>query len=149
MKNEPIHYSIKIEDHPAQAALVIKGKVAIENAGDAIGGNILAIGAHLEKLRVKPAGSPFTRTYSFKDGILEFESGFPITNAAKTEDNIVATELPKSTVATTTHKGDQSSSENAYNAIHSWMKANGKKPAGAPWEVYTADNQMDIYFPIQ
>jgi effector-binding domain-containing protein len=149
VKKESIKYNIQIEDHPAQSALVIKGKVAAEKAGDAIGSNIHAVGAHLEKIQVKPAGAPFTRTYSFKDGILEFETGFPIVTRAKTQGSIVATELPKTKVAKTTHVGDQSTSEHAYNAIHTWMNANGKKPAGAPWEVYTAKDRMEVYFPIQ
>jgi hypothetical protein len=29
------------------------------------------------------------------------------------------------------------------------MAANGKQPAGAPWEVYVADDRMEIYFPIR
>lgn len=62
---------------------------------------------------------------------------------------MIATELPKAQVATTVHVGDQSSSEHAYNALHAWMKANGKQPAGAPWEVYVAEGKMEIYFPIR
>ena len=46
------------------------------------------------------------------------------------------------------HVGDQASSETAYAALHAWMKSNGKRPAGAPWEVYVADGTMEIFFPI-
>lgn len=28
------------------------------------------------------------------------------------------------------------------------MKANGKASVGAPWEVYVADDRMEIYFPV-
>ena len=52
-------------------------------------------------------------------------------------------------MATTVHVGDQATSESAYNALHAWMKANGKQPAGAPWEVYVADDKMEIFFPIR
>jgi len=144
-----VKYDIQVKDHAARPALVIKGKVKIEKAGDAIGGNIGAVGSHLKKSGLQPAGAPFTRTYKFEDGILEFESGFPLAEPAKSQGDLVATELPKAKVATTVHVGDQATSENAYNAIHAWMEANGKQPAGAPWEVYVADDRMEIFFPVR
>ncbi len=142
-------YDIQVKNHAAQPALVIKGKVKIEKAGEVIGGNIGAVSGHLKKSGLQPAGAPFTRTYQFADGVLEFESGFPLTEPTKSKDKLVATELPKCKVATTVHVGDHVTSENAYNAIQAWMEANGKQPAGAPWEVYVADDRMEIFFPIQ
>lgn len=142
-------YDIKVQEHAARPALVIKGKIKIEQAGDAIGGNIGAVGGYLEKAGVPPAGAPFTRTYQFADGVLDCESGFPLAQPVKSQGKFVATELPKATVATTVHVGDQASSEKAYEALHAWMAANGKQPAGAPWEVYVADDRMEIYSPIR
>ena len=142
-------YDIKVQEHAARPALVIKGKVKIEQAGEAIGGNIGAVSGHLEKAGLQPTGAPFTRTFKFADGVLEFESGFPIAKAATSQGNIVATELPKATVATTVHVGDQATSEKAYEALHAWMAANGKQPAGAPWEIYVADDRMEIHFPVR
>jgi effector-binding domain-containing protein len=141
-------YSIRVVDHAAQPALVVKGKTPVEQAGEAIGANIGAVSAFLEKAQLSPAGAPFTRTHSFENGVLEFEAGFPVARAAKTQGQLIATELPQTKAATTVHVGDQATSENAYAALHAWMKANGKKPAGAPWEVYVADDKMEIYFPI-
>lgn len=146
---QAVKYDIQVKEHAARPALVIKGKVKIEQTGEAIGGNIGAVSGHLEKAELQPAGAPFTRTFQFADGVLVFEVGFPLAKAATSQGNLVATELPKATVATTVHVGDQATSENAYNAIHDWMKANGKQPAGAPWEVYVADDRMEIYFPIR
>jgi effector-binding domain-containing protein len=142
-------YIVRVQAHAAQPALVIKGKVSIDKAGDAIGGKIGAVSAYLEKARLQPAGAPFTRTYSFENGVLDFEAGFPLAAAAKSLGELIATELPSANVATTVHMGDQATSENAYNALHAWMKANGKQPAGAPWEVYVADDKMEIFFPIR
>lgn len=147
--NDAVTYDIQVKEHAARPALVIKGKVKIEQAGDAIGGNIGAVGGYLEKAGLQPAGAPFTRTHQFADGVLDFESGFPLAKPATSQGNIVATELPKATVATTVHVGDQATSEKAYEAIHAWMEANGKQPAGAPWEVYVADDRTEIYFPVR
>lgn len=115
--NAFVTYDIKIQDHAARPALVVKGKARIEQAGEAIGGSIGAVSAHLKKAGLEPAGAPFTRTYQFADGVLEFESGFPLAAAVKSQGNLVATELPKATVVTTVHVGDHASSEKAYEAI--------------------------------
>jgi effector-binding domain-containing protein len=141
-------YQVQVLDHAARPALVVKGKVRIEDAGNAIGSNIGAVSAYLEKARLEPAGAPFTRTYSFENGVLEYESGFPLAAAAKSQGELIATELPQAQVAKTVHVGDQATSEAGYAALHAWMKSNGKQPAGAPWEVYVADGRMEIFFPI-
>jgi effector-binding domain-containing protein len=142
-------YDVQVQEVAAQPALVVKGKVSIEKAGDAIGGSIGAVGAYLEQAKLQPAGAPFTRTYSFENGVLEFESGFPVASTPKGKGTVIATELPRATVATTVHIGSQETSENAYGAIHAWMKANAKQPAGAPWEVYVDETKMQIFFPIR
>ena len=129
-------------------ALVVKGRVQIEDAGEVIGGNIAAVDAYLKAAHIHPAGAPFTRTYSFENGVLEFESGFRVAAPAKGQGDVIATELPKSRVATTLHLGGGAESEAAYQAIHAWMAAHGKEPAGAPWEVYESDTKMQIFFPI-
>lgn len=141
-------YDIHVKDHAARPALVIKGQVRIEQARDAIGSKIDTVGRHLKKIALPPAGAPFTRTLRFADGVLEFESGFPLAQPVKSHGDLLATELPSAKVVTTVHAGDQATSEKAYSALHAWMEANGKQPAGAPWEVYVADDRMEIFFPI-
>lgn len=141
----------------AQKALVVKRRVKIEQAGDAIGAALGMIGAYLDAQGSHPSGAPFTRTFGFQAGELDFESGFPVSSAVPGHDEIMATELPKTTVATTIHVGSQETSEDAYKAIHAWMAANGKAEAGAPWEVYLSDPsttpadqaKMQIYFPVR
>jgi effector-binding domain-containing protein len=149
-------YKIEMQDVPAQSALVIKSKVKVEQAGEAIGGILGRIGAYLGKQGLNPTGSPFTRTYSHKDGVLEFEAGFPVAASVKGDNDIIRTELPKGKVAVTTHIGSQDTSPEAYKALHVWMNKNGKKEAGAPWEMYISpdgtpekDAKMQIFYPIR
>ena len=80
---------------------------------------------------------------SHEKSLLEFESGFPIAAGNEGEGAIVAVELPKATVATTLHVGDQATSEEAYRAIHSWMAFNGESAAGAPWEAHLSEPTVD------
>ena len=44
---EAMKYDISVKDHAAQPALVIKGKIAVEKAGNAIGGSIGTISTTL------------------------------------------------------------------------------------------------------
>jgi effector-binding domain-containing protein len=148
-KESTMQYEIQVQEVAAQAALVVKGKVNIEKAGDAIGANIGAVSALLESKKLQPAGAPFTRTYSFENGVMEFESGFPVVTTTKGQGDVIGTQLPKGQVATTVHVGTHEGSEQAYAAIEAWMKANKKQPAGAPWEVYLSETKMQVFFPIR
>lgn len=156
-KENNMNYEIIVKETSAQPALVIKGKVKIEQAGEAIGEILGKIGAYLETNQINPTGAPFTRTYNFVNGMLEFEAGFPVSEGTLGEGEILATELPKGKVATTIHIGSQDKSEEAYKALHIWMETNHVSPAGAPWEMYLTDPEttpeaeakMQIFFPIQ
>lgn len=150
-------YEIKVEEVKAQTTLVIKGKTTLSDVGVAIGKNIQAVASYLEKIKVAPAGKPFTRTFGLKDNIISFEAGFPVPVGTTGQQEIVATELPQATAATTLHIGAHEDSEKAYQAIHEWMQKNGRVEAGAPWEVYLTDpettptdkNQTKIFYPVK
>lgn len=142
-------YQIATEAVTAQPALVVRGKTNLKSAGSAIGGAIGTVGTFLRSIAQEPVGAPFTRTLSFENDVLEFETGFPVAAATSGAGEIIATELPKGEVVTTVHLGDQAGSEAAYAALHEWMASNGKNPAGAPWEVYVTDTSMQIFFPIR
>lgn len=155
-KGSAMTYQVEVKDVSAQPALVIKGKVKIDQIESTINGIMTRIGAHLGKLGLAPTGAPFTRTYNFKDGVMEFEAGFPVAAGAKGEGDIIRTELPKTKVVVTTHIGPQATSEDAYKALHAWMTKHGKTQAGAPWEIYLSepgtaekDEKMRIFYPIR
>lgn len=142
---------------PAQPTLVLQGEIAAQEAGEAIGAALGAVAAHLEKIGAAPTGAPFTRTFSFENGRLSFEAGFPTAKPLAGAGKIKASELPAALVVTTVHTGPQETTESAYAALHGWMKKNGKAPAGAPWELYLDDPQSTpaakqrtaIFFPIR
>lgn len=152
-----MNYEIKVETLTTQPAVVIKGKAKIEDVGNVIGKNLEKVAQYLKDQKSAPAGAPFTRTFSFENGVLEFESGFPAATKIAGKGEVIGTELPKGSTATTIHVGSQESSQNAYEAIQAWMAKNDKKEAGAPWEVYLTDpattapekSKMQVYFPIR
>lgn len=152
-----MNYEIKTQIVEAQPALVIKGKVKIEEVGETISAILGKLEAYLTKQNMRPVGAPFTRTFNFADGIIEFESGFPVKEKIPSNGEVIGTELPKGLVASTIHVGTQETSQEAYEAIHVWMEKNHKKEAGAPWEVYLTDpastppekNKLQVFFPIR
>lgn len=115
------------------------------------------IETYLKSKKIQPSGAPFTRTFKFENGVLEFESGFPVASKIPGQGEIVSTELPEGLVATTIHVGSQEDSPAAYEAIQKWMGANKKKEAGSPWEIYLTDpsstppekTKMQVFFPVR
>lgn len=156
-KEKMMGYQIETLQTKAQPALVIKGKAKVEEVGEAIGTILGKIGKYLGETKHQPKGAPFTRTFQFKDGIIEFEAGFPVEKKVAPRGEIITTELPSAQVVTTTHIGPQETTERAYEALHAWMNKNKKKEGGAPWEVYLTDSEKtpsdqaktQIYFPIR
>lgn len=152
-----MHYEVTTMDLPATPVLVIKGSAKVDNIGDVIGSIFGKLEHHMKEHNIAATGAPFTRTFSFKEGIFEFESGFPVAPAVTGEGSIIRTELPGGKVATTIHIGSQEESCNAYTAIEEWISAHHLKQVGAPWEVYLTDpgsstpqqNKMQILFPIE
>ncbi|MCX6127184.1 MAG: GyrI-like domain-containing protein [Proteobacteria bacterium] len=152
-----MEYRVELKNVEAQPALVIKGKAKVTEVGPVIGGILGKIEEHLKSQKASPSGPPFTRTFSFENGVLEFESGFPVASKIIGRGEIISTELPKGAVATTVHIGSQEDSPKAYEAIQRWLQANKKKESGAPWEVYLTDpastppekSKMQIFFPVK
>ncbi len=152
-----MNYRIEMIDVKAQPALVIKGKVKVEEIANAIGEILGKVESYLTQKQSGPSGAPFTRTFEFENGMMEFEAGFPVKAGLTGQGEIIATELPQAKVASTIHVGSQELSVQAYEALQAWMKEHGKKEGGAPWETYLSDptttseaqSKMQIFFPVQ
>lgn len=154
--NSPASYHIEAEILVEQPALAIKGTAKVESVGDAVGAILGKVKRYLEGKGVAPAGAPYTRTFSFANGEIAFEAGFPVPVGTLGSAEITVVTLPKGEVATTVHVGSQENSQAAYEAIHAWIAKNKKKENGAPWEVYLSDAatpadkaRMQVFYPIR
>jgi effector-binding domain-containing protein len=57
----------------------------------------------------------------------------------------------------TLHIGPYAGLVAAMDALRDWMKANGREPGGAPWELYVSDPdevpaselRTEVYFPLK
>ncbi len=71
----------------------------------------------------------------------------------KPEGDIMVKDLPEMTVATYSHKGPASEYQKSYDALASWIGANGYLMTGPPIEIYSkkpkmVDGQIIIYAKI-
>lgn len=95
--------------------------------------------SYLEERGVHPAGPPFARYHGFREDLVDLEAGFPVTGPVAGEGRIFAGELPGGEVAATWHVGPYDTLSEAYRAIETWSQAQGREPAGSPWEIYWTD----------
>lgn len=113
--------------------------------------------AHAQQTGVAMTGRPFTRYLSVGPGLWVFEAGTPMAAAAPGEGEVVAGTLTGGPVCVAVHAGPYDQLQDTYAAMETWMKANGTRPGGPPWESYItdpadhpnpADWRTEIYWPL-
>jgi effector-binding domain-containing protein len=97
-----------------------------------------AVADYLKGARVEPIGPPFAR-FTFMDGVVAVEAGFPVREEIAGSPPVEPSALPDGPAAVTTHIGRYEDLERAYTAIHTWLSGHGYTAAGPHWEVYYTD----------
>ena len=136
-------YEITVTSVQERPAVVIRVKVAEKDIGTTLSVAFPEVMDYLNQEKVMPTGPPFTRYHSFTPGRFDLEAGMPVPKAMAGSGRIRAVTLPGGTVVTTFHVGPYQELGNAYHALQEWMKAEGRTPAGPPWEVYMSDPGAD------
>lgn len=142
-------YDVTAADVPAQSVLVLKSKAETKKLADAIKSTLNKVEAYMKAKSIAATGLPLTKTLMYKQGEVEFQSGFPVAKTQKGDGEFEVIELPAGKAAKTVHTGPSDQTPRAYEALHQWMIPNKKKPAGQPWEVYTGGNKLEVYYPIK
>lgn len=78
----------------------------------------------------------FVYNHSQGPSELDVSFGVGVTAPFKTVGAVEPTPLPVGEVATTTHWGSYAKLGAAHDAVIEWCRLNGRKRAGASWEVY-------------
>jgi effector-binding domain-containing protein len=107
-----------------------------EEIGKRIGDVLTQVGEYVERSGTRPAGPPYARYFRWSDEGVEVEIGVPVAERVAGDGRLIAGELPGGQVARTVHLGPYDSLTETYDALHDWISAQGREPAGAPWEVY-------------
>ena len=140
-KKNHMAYSITKREIMAQPVLVVKRRINPSAVAATLADALGKIFQYAQQNGIALAGQPFTRYLEWGPGLWTIEAGMPVTaKVGQTSDREVrGDELPGGLVATTIHSGTYDKLNEAHAAVQQWIEAQGLKPAGAPWEVYTTD----------
>ena len=131
-------YAIEKTTVQAQPVLSQRFQVTPDQVGSKLAEVLPAIFGYAASGAATITGQPFAR-YHGAGATLDIEAGIPVAAAAEAKGEIVPSELPGGTAATTIHKGPYETLHEAHAALAQWAEANGHEPSGAPWEIYVTD----------
>jgi effector-binding domain-containing protein len=105
------------------------------------------IAHRLADLGAQPSGPPYGRYHQFGPEQAIVEIGIPtsapasaLRPIASAEDGeLASSELPGGEVAVAVHIGSYDGLSETYARLEKWVGAEGRRPAGAPWESYVDD----------
>jgi len=87
----------------------------------------------IKSQQIKGAGRHVTL---YLDDAMNVEVGVELESPIAGYGEVVGSQLPAGTLATTTHLGPYQNLGDAHRAIQEWCAANGHKLAGPSWEIY-------------
>jgi effector-binding domain-containing protein len=133
-----ITYQIAEQILVGQYTAVVRGEMAAMDMPRWLAVAYRTVDEYLSRNRVNPTGPPFAR-YTFLDGLVAIEAGFPVPFEVPGEGSVEPSMLPDGPAAVTTHLGRFEDLAVAYRAVHRWLDERGLVPAGPHWEVYLTD----------
>jgi len=150
-------YPCEVKELPAQQALYIRTRAAVQDLPKVFGAGYGKIAQYLGELGEQPAGPPFAAYYNMDMNNLDVELGFPTTRQLPGKEEIKAGEISGGRVATCLYTGPYSDIEPAYAALMKWMADNGYEGTGVSYELYLndptdtppAELQTQIIFPLK
>ena len=149
-------YQCELKEQPAQPALSIRTRAAVQDLPQVFGKAYGAIMQYLGELGEQPAGMPFAAYYNMDMQNLDIEIGFPVSRQLPDKDGIQASQLPGGKWATVLHIGPYDQVTPAYNALSQWTKDNGYEATGVVYEVYFSEPETPpqeirtlIMFPLK
>lgn len=131
------------ETRHEQLTAVADTTLTVAEIGAWLGHTYGTIARALTAQGIVPASPPFARYHRLGDEKFEVEAGFPVSAAVTATADVRPSRLPGGTVATTVHIGPYDEMAPAYDAVASWVSAQGGTPVGDPWETYLDEPDRD------
>lgn len=151
--------AIEVKEIEAVNVLAIKATVPSAEVGAKLGELYPKLMEYMKEKEIQMAGPPYSKYYSWDpEGESEMEAGVPVAGEAEGEGEIEFIELPAVKVVTSLHVGPYEAIGPVYEAIQKYIEKEGLKIAGAVWEVYLTDPnietdpnkyQTQVYFPVE
>jgi effector-binding domain-containing protein len=136
-----VDYDVAIKDLPAQRFAAVRATTSMDKIGEALSSGWGQIFGSLGAGGAVPSGPPFAiyHSMSAEGGEVEFEACVPTTADVAASAPITVRDEPAMTVAATLHKGAYDQVGGAYEALQTWIAAEGRRIAGPPREIFLTD----------
>jgi effector-binding domain-containing protein len=135
-------YRVEERDLLPQRIAVVARLMNRSDVSRHIGPMLEYVAAELTRQGMGPVGPPHARYHRSGDGSVRVEAGFPCVYSYAGTLDVYAIDVPGAYGAVTWHLGPRDSVLPAYQALASWIDAEGYEPLGDPWEVYITDPKV-------
>jgi effector-binding domain-containing protein len=129
----------KIERREPLHTAVVRRSAGYEGLMEAIGSAFGTVFPALAVRGVAPLSMPLIHYTDMAAAEVGFEGGAVVAEPVIAGDGIEPGELPGGDVATAVHSGPYEELPSSHAALTAWIAAQGRQPAGAPWEEYVTD----------
>ncbi len=145
-------YAIEVQQRERTDTAVVHASCKLEEIPQTLSGIFSEVAATAARGGAQPRGV-FGRYNPKPDGF-DIEAGFTIDRPIQSSGRVEASELPGGECAVTLHVGSYDTIGLAYEAVQQWIAANGRRVAGAPWEVYLTGPEVqpprtEVVFPLR
>ncbi len=149
-------YQCELKQQPAQSALAIRTRAAVQDLPQVFGRAYGALMQYLGELGEQPAGMPYAAYFNMDMQNLDLEIGFPVAHKIAGKGEIQPSEFPGGKLASTVHIGPYDQVGPAYDALMKWIGAQGYQAAEVAYEIYYSgpetpphEIKTEILFPLK
>jgi effector-binding domain-containing protein len=134
---------VRIEKVAAKPTACVRVHTTVEHIGEAFDRELPKVASHVAEVGGVITGPPFTRYLRVGPEGIDMEVGFPTATLIPRNGEVTPAELPEVEAAVATHVGGYDGLPAAYGEIEQWIRARGRVPDTAMWEVYLTDPGAD------
>jgi effector-binding domain-containing protein len=147
---------IKVITTKEKSGIAVREKVKYADIGPAMGRMFGEVAGYMTRKGLPMTGAPFCYYYSWADGSVDMEVGFPSSAKNKEDGRFHSFALPAVKAAFMKHVGPYDKLMESYQKMEKQMKEQGLRPADHMWEIYMNDPEKtapaelvtELYWPV-
>jgi effector-binding domain-containing protein len=126
-----------------QPTAVVRATIPVSQIPAFLGRAYVEVMQALRVHGIAPAGPPFAYYLGMPTATVEMEAGFPVATPCGEYGDVVPSELPGGSIASTMHVGPYERMVETYNALMQWMTEHELAPGQSMWEIYLSDPRQE------